>query len=272
MKRREMLFCLAGAAGAFLIPAVLTIASLSGIYPAQAQKAAPTDTQALARNVADILSHEGYVEAELNRKPAIVMAALEKWKTEQERADKTVKPVVPSIAADARRTDNAIVIGDPEAPKTLVEFFDFNCGFCRRTMPVVQALVERRPDIKIVLRQFPVISPDSPQIAAIALACGNQGLSRAFFKAAGEHKGPITVQAAFDMADKAGADMKRLRRDSESSEILSRIQADLRLGQSIGVAATPAWIQGTRHLSGYIPLEDLEKEADTPDGQPEASR
>lgn len=265
MTRRETLQYLAGASSALLIAGILFFASISGGYIMPVAKASAPDTEALARSVAVILTRDGYVKAEIDKNPAIVMAALEKWKAGHEQAEQTTKPVVPAIALAARRTGDAIVIGDPEAPKTLVEFFDFNCGFCRRTMPVVQALVERRHDIKIVLRQFPVISPDSPQIAAIALASGNQGLSRAFFKAVGEHKGPLTVEDALGIAQKAGADMERLRRDSEGSEILSRIQADIKLGQSIGVAATPAWIQGTRHLSGYIPLEDLEKEADTPE-------
>lgn len=222
----------------------------------------PSDAE-IADLVIQTLDENEYVARKLLENPEIVIAALDKWKAIADEKARNGLKVAPDLALEAANPDTALVIGKADAPLTLVEFFDFNCGYCRRTAPLVAELVERRPDIKIVLRQFPVITPDSRDVAAIALAADRQGLGTSFYKAATtDQHGPINREKAIEIAVKTGADRDELIRDAESTEILEQIQTDLALGQKVGVRGTPGWLQGTRHFSGFMPLDSLEAVAE----------
>lgn len=250
-------------AGIVLLVALAVLGAGAILFPKPAlDSRAPSDTE-IADLVIKTLEEDGYVERKLLEKPEIVIAALDKWKAIADEKARNGMPVAPDLALQAADPDTALVIGKAEAPLTLVEFFDFNCGYCRRTAPLVAELVERRPDIKIVLRQFPVITPDSRDVAAIALAADKQGFGVLFHKAATtDQHGPINREKAIEIATEAGADRDELIRDAESTEILEQIQADLELGQKAGIRGTPGWLQGTRHFSGFMPLDSLEAVAE----------
>ena len=102
------------------------------------------------------------------------------------------------------------VLGNPNGKVTLVEFTDFACGYCRQSLPDVKALIENNPDLRIVVRELPIISPQSPEAAKMALAAAEQGKYPAFHDALFA-AGQIDDETIEAVARKVGLDMERAR-------------------------------------------------------------
>jgi Protein-disulfide isomerase len=148
------------------------------------------------------------------------------------------------------------MMGNPNGKVTLVEFTDFACGYCRQSVPDVKGLIARNPDLRIVVRELPIISPKSPDAARMALAAAEQGKYPAFHDAmfsAGQLDDPA-IEAA---ARKAGLDMERARRIAASPTVHAEIQRNLDLAQRLGFSGTPSWIAGDRLISGAVGIDQL---------------
>ncbi|HKR90967.1 DsbA family protein [Novosphingobium sp.] len=148
------------------------------------------------------------------------------------------------------------VLGNPDGKVTLVEFSDFACGFCRQSLPDVRMLIARNPDLRIVVRELPIISPNSPAAARMGLAAAEQGKYQAFHDAmfaAGQIDSP-TIEA---VARKAGLDMDRARRIAASPTVEAEIRRNLDMASHLGFAGTPSWIAGDRLISGAVGVSQL---------------
>lgn len=149
-------------------------------------------------------------------------------------------------------------IGNPKGDVTLVEFFDYQCGFCRASLPTIAKLVERDPNLRVVFRDYPVLSTESAVAAQLGIAAARQGRFKRFHDAlfAG---GPVT-QASMDAASRAaGIDPLALQRAAQAPQVADAIRANLALGRQLGMTGTPAWVVGDRVLSGALPIEDIER-------------
>ena len=131
--------------------------------------------------------------------------------------------------------------GDPAGPVTVVEFFDYGCGYCRRSAPAVREAIARA-GVRVQLRDHPVLGPDSERASRLALAAGMQGrYEDAHFAlmARAEGFGP---GAAADLAAELGLDAARLEADMGSAEVARRIDANRALARRLGVEGTPAFV------------------------------
>ena len=142
------------------------------------------------------------------------------------------------------------VLGNPEGKVTLVQFTDYACGFCRQSHPEVQALVAANPDLKVVIREWPIF-PGSEDAARMALAAARQGRYRAFHDAMFEAgtPSPASVAAA---ARKAGLDIARAEKFAASQEAEFEIARNMALARKLGFEGTPSWIVGDRILEGAV--------------------
>ncbi|MEJ2409695.1 MAG: DsbA family protein [Novosphingobium sp.] len=148
------------------------------------------------------------------------------------------------------------VLGNPNGKVTLVEFTDFACGYCRQSLPDVKNLIARNPDLRIVVRELPIISPQSPDAAKMGLAAAEQGKYPAFHDAmfAAGQLDPETIEAA---AKKAGLDMDRARKVAASPAVEDEINRNLDLARSLGFSGTPSWIAGDRLITGAVGIDQL---------------
>jgi protein-disulfide isomerase len=154
--------------------------------------------------------------------------------------------------------------GDPEAGNpagdvTVVEFYDPRCPYCRRMMPVTDALIKADPGVRIVFKDIPILGAASVLESKAMLAAQNQnGYLR--MQDALLHATPsATTETVRDAARKAGLDPDRLLRDMDDPRIQARIDANLALARSLGVSGTPAFVVGQKLVPGALELGDLKQ-------------
>ena len=131
--------------------------------------------------------------------------------------------------------------GDAGAPVTVVEFFDYRCGFCKRSLDAVRAALER-PGVRVELREFPILGEDSLRAAQAALAAGAQGRYVEAHLALMAHEGDYDDAALSEIAARLGLDAERLLADMASSEVAARIKANRDLARRLGITGTPAFL------------------------------
>lgn len=150
------------------------------------------------------------------------------------------------------------VLGNPDGKVTLIEFSDFACGYCRQSVADVEALIAEHPDLRVIVRELPILSPESADAARWALAAAEQGKYPAFRHAmfAAGRPGPETIQAA---AKVAGLDMARARTTIAAPRIDAEIKRNYAVAQQLGFNGTPSWIVGDQILSGAVGKDRLTK-------------
>lgn len=201
----------------------------------------PSQKQAIERIIRDYLINNPEVFIE-------VQGALEA-KLEKENA-KRLKVAIAENAEDIYRHPNAAVAGDPDGDITVVEFFDYNCGYCKRGLADVVKLVESDPKVRVVFKELPILSKGSAEAARVALAARNQGkyweIHRALLKA----RGQANEASALKLAEELGLDMEQLKADMESDEVKDEIARSEALAQKMGVNGTPHFLVGDRSIPG----------------------
>lgn len=148
------------------------------------------------------------------------------------------------------------VLGNPEGKVTLVEFTDFACSFCRQSVAEVEQLIAANPDLRVVVRELPILSPQSADAAKMALAAAEQGKYAAFHSAmyAAGQPGPETIAAA---AQTAGLDMDRARKTIADPRIEAELTRNVDFARRLGFNGTPSWIAGDALLSGAVGKDRL---------------
>jgi len=148
------------------------------------------------------------------------------------------------------------VLGNPQGSVTLVEFSDYACGYCRSSLPDVQRLIAANPDLKVVVREYPILTPESADAARMALAAAQQGRYAAFHDAmfAAGQPTPETIEAA---ARQAGLDLEQARGAIASGVFDGQLQGNMALAQQLGVSGTPSWVVGEQALNGAVGFERM---------------
>ncbi len=141
------------------------------------------------------------------------------------------------------------VLGNPAGDVVIVEFFDYTCPYCKAVDPRLQALLKSDRKVKLVLKEFPILTPQSLIATRAALASMRQGKYRQFHNAMMDFRGQLLESDIFDMAKASGLDIARLRRDMTAPEVSDEIIANFNLARGIRVFQTPAFIVGGRLMN-----------------------
>ena len=150
------------------------------------------------------------------------------------------------------------VDGNAQGDVTLVEFTDYNCGFCRSSVADVQKLIGSDKNLHVVFREVPILSASSREASKWALAAAKQGKHKAFHDAmfAGEKPNDASIRLA---AQKAGLNMAKAEADANSDAVAAEIEANLAMMQKLGVGGTPAFIVGDQILEGALGYDALKQ-------------
>jgi len=167
------------------------------------------------------------------------------------------KTAIVELASDIFRADGDLVIGNPKGDVTLVEFFDYNCVFCKRALPDVLKLVESDKNLKIVLKEFPILGPGSMAAARAAIASRAQGKYWELHLALLKKRGSIDEASVFKIAEKIGLDVEKLKKDMASEEVTAIIQRNHAVAQSLNINGTPAFIVADNIFPGAVGYELL---------------
>lgn len=201
----------------------------------EARRAAPTDRAEIEQVVHDyILEH-----------PEILPQAVEKLRQNENGAQ------LAGMRATLEQPFPGAVLGNPQGSVTLVEFTDYACTYCRRSVPDVDALVAANRDLRVVIRELPILSPASGDAARMALAAAEQGKYAAFHAAMFARGRPDAQTIAAAAAD-AGLDLKRAERVAALPATTAEIERNLQLARQLGFQGTPSWIAGQAILSGAV--------------------
>lgn len=160
------------------------------------------------------------------------------------------------VSSDLKKPFPGAVLGNPDGKVTLVEFSDFACTYCRQSEADVAALIQANPDLKIVIRQLPILSPTSVDAARMGLAAARQGRYAAYHNAMYAAGRPDAATIA-SVARTAGLDMARAQKDIADPGIAAEIDRNLEFARKLGFEGTPSWVIGEEMHAGAVGGEVL---------------
>ncbi|MEM9433008.1 MAG: DsbA family protein [Pseudomonadota bacterium] len=194
----------------------------------------------------------------IRENPEIVMEAVEILRAREAEAQAARAAEVLSSQRDLLERDpNAPVLGNPDGDVTLVEFFDYNCGFCKQVFPRVKALIDEDPNLRVVMREWPILSEGSIEAARLSLAAREQGMYNEFHDALMASRGRAGEATALRIAEDLGLDVDKLKEDAASDVISAHIDTSRALSEALGVSGTPAFVIGSEIVPGAIELDDM---------------
>jgi protein-disulfide isomerase len=193
--------------------------------------------------------------------PEIIQEAMNELERKQADAEKTARAkALDELAGALADSPRAIVVGNPAGDVTLVEFFDYNCGYCKKAMSDLEALMKSDPKLKVVLRDFPVLGPDSIEASLAAVAAKKQISGDRyweFHRKLIESRGRIGKDRVFAVAREMGADPAKLQKDMESADVRGTIEETMRFADALRLQGTPAFVVGKEVIFGAVGNEPL---------------
>jgi protein-disulfide isomerase len=193
--------------------------------------------------------------------PEIIEEALIELENRSRRAQEEARAETIRAEQDALlRNDADLILGNPDGDVTLVEFFDFNCGYCKRAFPDLQALKAEDSQLRIVLKDFPILGPGSVEAAKVALAVkrlGDDESARDLHARLMGMQGQANAGRALSLVEEMGLDRARVEAEMASPEIEAIISSNLALAQRLGLTGTPSFVVGDRIIEGAVGKEPL---------------
>lgn len=151
------------------------------------------------------------------------------------------------------------VAGNPDGDVTIVEFFDYNCGYCKKALSDVMTIIEEDKGVRLVFVDMPILGRTSELAARWAAAAEKQDRYLEYHVALMKHNGPLSESALEELARNVGLDVEQMRKDAESDEIDMMIAEKTEKAAQIGINGTPAFVIGGQLYGGYIGLEAMKQ-------------
>lgn len=142
------------------------------------------------------------------------------------------------------------VLGDPHGDVTIVEFFDYACSYCKAVEPRLEVALHADPRVRLILKELPILTPESLVAARASLASRRQHKYRQFHEALMAYRGPWEEQAIFSTAKRVGLNIVRLRHDMAAPSIANEIIANFNLARGLRMFQTPIFVVGDHILTG----------------------
>ena len=152
---------------------------------------------------------------------------------------------------------NLPMTGNPEGDITIVEFFDYNCGYCRKALEELQTVLKKDDKVKVLFMEMPILGPSSLEIAKWPLASHKQGKYFEYHTAIFDHNGQKDEAALEKIAKDVGLDIKQLKKDKDSAEIDAQIKDQVAQAQALNIRGTPGFIINGQLYPGYMPAAQI---------------
>jgi protein-disulfide isomerase len=200
---------------------------------------------------------ERIVKEYLLREPEVLYAALQFLQRRRDAAEaERQRELLAEHRAALVASPEDPVLGDPPGDVTIVEFMDYRCGYCRSMAPALRSLLETDRRVRLVVKEFPILGPDSVTAARAALAAKKQGryaeLHWALLQARDLSEGAI-----LELARRQGLDPERLARDMRSAEVERVVERNRALADALGITGTPSFVIGDTLIPGAAPVAKL---------------
>lgn len=228
-----------------------TMSALSLMTAAMIFAAAPARAEMTEADVQRI------VEQYLMDHPETILKSVDSYqrKTMETRSTDAIKRNNDDLFRDQRSP----FIGSEKADVVIVEFFDYNCGYCKKAFPELKSVVDGDKKLKVIFKDLPILGPTSETAAKWALAAHMQGKYFEFHQAMMKHQGPITDDVLEKAAKEAGADVAKIKTDMNSTDVTVQIEKNKALANQMGISGTPAFVIGQEVIPGAVPKETIEQ-------------
>ncbi|MEQ9487702.1 MAG: DsbA family protein [Alphaproteobacteria bacterium] len=237
--------------GTFIRPVFLAALLLVGLgaTPGLAEETAPAQDEAAIRKI---------VRDYLRENPEVIIEALKEYERREEDARQAeqaaaMEQYVSELHNDPASPDNGVV--DPDV--TLIEFFDYQCGYCKQMFPALADLMESDRKLKVIFKELPILGPASTFASHAALASRKQGRYLEFHTAMMQLRGKLTEEAVMNAAREVGLDTTRLATDMRDPAIREHLDRNRQIAEAIGVTGTPAMVVGATLVPGALDKSGL---------------
>jgi protein-disulfide isomerase len=197
--------------------------------------------------------------------PEVIQEAMTELEKRQSAADlEKARAAVREHAAMIYGSARQVTLGNPQGDVTMVEFFDYNCGFCKRAMADMNDLIKADPKLKFVLKEFPVLGEGSVQAAQVAVAVRMQDKTGGkkyleFHQKLLSGRGAADKARALAVAKEVGMNMTQIERDMASPEVKATLEESRILAEALGLNGTPSYIVGPDVVIGAVGLPMLQE-------------
>jgi protein-disulfide isomerase len=155
-----------------------------------------------------------------------------------------------------------VTLGNPNGDVTMVEFFDYNCGYCKRALDDMMTLIKADPNLRVVLKEMPVLSQGSMDAAQVAVAVAMQDKSGKryldFHQKLLSGRGQVDKARALAVAKEVGADMAKIEKDMNGAEVKAALQESFALAEALGFQGTPSYVVGNEAVVGAVGVKELQ--------------
>jgi protein-disulfide isomerase len=206
---------------------------------------------------------ERIIKDYLLQHPEVLQEAIGELEKRQQAAEaEKGKVAVKENAQLIFSSPRQVTVGNPAGDVTMVEFFDYNCGYCKRAMADLMNLMKADPKLKVVLKEFPVLGPGSVEAAQVATAVRMQDKTGKKYlefhqKLLGGRQADKT--RALAVAKEVGLDMARIEKDMTSEEVRTTLQESMQLADKLGLNGTPSYVIGPNVVVGAVGYEALKE-------------
>ncbi|MEM7618651.1 MAG: DsbA family protein [Pseudomonadota bacterium] len=229
---------------------VIALLTFIAPMPAAAQEFTEDQKAQMNELFKDYLLENGELVLESVNKYQADLAA-----KEQEEASKKAAEFLKTLET----RDDLARAGNPEGDITIVEFFDYNCGYCTRALDALQTVLKDEDNINVIFMDMPILGPSSMEASKWSLAAQNQGKYWEYHQAIMEHKGQKDAAALEKIAKDLNLDVDQLKEDKESSEIADRLQKNIQEAETMNIRGTPGFIIEGDITPGYIPAAEIKR-------------
>lgn len=193
--------------------------------------------------------------------PEIISQALSRLEElEAERQQALIAQTLENRWSELSADTNAAVLGNPDGDITLVEFFDYNCPFCRRVKPEISKLKATDKNIRFVYREWPILGEGSIYAARAALASRKQGKYKEFHWALMSLLERAEKDSVLRVAEEVGLDIAKLQEDMSEPEVDEHIALSMEFAQGLNITGTPTFVLRDKVLPGLVPADQLAEE------------
>lgn len=192
--------------------------------------------------------------------PELILQSVQNMQEEQQRqAEEQQRANLSEYRDDLVNNEDLPSVGSPDADVTVVEFFDYNCGYCRKALEEVVKLINEmdKETLRVVFVDYPILGPTSVTAAKWALAADDQGKYFEYHMAVMNDKGDKTPARLRELAKELGLDVEKLAEDASSEKIQKRIEKNIDIAGAIGIRGTPGFLIGEQLVPGYVSYQQM---------------
>ncbi|GAB6052349.1 DsbA family protein [Magnetospira thiophila] len=234
----------------------ILIVALALVLSVSAQAADETFSETQKKAMGDV------IRAYLMENPEVILEAVEVFESRRQQAEQEQQvQALTAMQEVIERNPASPLYGNPEGDVTLVEFFDYNCGYCKKAFPDVVALLEKDGQVRYVLKELPILSEESQIAARAALAVWQLDKDKyfAFHSALMSLRGGLNEARILKAAEDLGLDKDKVKAAMVSPEVDKELTVNHQLAQMLGINGTPAFIIGQQIMPGAVGRARLEE-------------